>query len=223
SNGTIGEGADAAYIDSTGVVNTLAGIRNFKVYVDASDSPGTSGQLLSSTVTGTKWINAPSGGVASVFGRTGSVTAMSGDYTVAQVTGAAPLASPTFTGTVSGITYTMVGADASGAAAAALVTAKAYTDSETSRAETAEALLVPKTTTVNGHALSANVVVSASDLTTGKLGLAYGGTNVDLSAAGGATFVLAQDASHVISARALVSGDIPNNAANTSGTAANLS
>jgi hypothetical protein len=42
----------------------------------------------------------PTGNVTSVFGRTGAVTAASGDYTVAQVTGAAPLASPTFTGSV---------------------------------------------------------------------------------------------------------------------------
>ena len=45
----------------------------------------------------------PSGGggggaVSSVFGRTGAVAAQSGDYSVSQVTGAAPLASPTFTG-----------------------------------------------------------------------------------------------------------------------------
>lgn len=39
------------------------------------------------------------GAVNSVFGRTGAVIAVSGDYTVSQVTGAAPLASPTFTGT----------------------------------------------------------------------------------------------------------------------------
>lgn len=52
------------------------------------------------------------------------------------------------------------------------------------------------------------------------LGLAYGGTNADLSATGGATYVLAQDASHVVSARALVSADIPNNGANTTGSAA---
>ena len=38
--------------------------------------------------------------VSSVFGRTGAVVAETGDYTVAQVTGAAPIASPTFTGTV---------------------------------------------------------------------------------------------------------------------------
>lgn len=39
------------------------------------------------------------GAVTSVFGRTGVVVQVSGDYSVAQVTGAAPLASPTFTGT----------------------------------------------------------------------------------------------------------------------------
>lgn len=43
-------------------------------------------------------ILSPTAAVSSVFGRTGAVTATSGDYGVAQVTGAAPLASPTFTG-----------------------------------------------------------------------------------------------------------------------------
>ena len=52
-------------------------------------------------------------------------------------------------------------------------------------------------TTVNGHALSSNLKVSASDLTTGTLPHAQ--------------------------LPALISGDIPNNAANTTGTAANLS
>jgi hypothetical protein len=42
--------------------------------------------------------NLPNVVVSSVFGRTGVVTAGSGDYSVAQVTGAAPLASPAFTG-----------------------------------------------------------------------------------------------------------------------------
>lgn len=40
-----------------------------------------------------------SGAVSSVFTRTGAVVATSGDYAVAQVTGAAPLASPALTGT----------------------------------------------------------------------------------------------------------------------------
>lgn len=38
------------------------------------------------------------GAVSSVFGRTGSVVATSGDYAVNQITGAAPLVSPAFTG-----------------------------------------------------------------------------------------------------------------------------
>jgi hypothetical protein len=46
-------------------------------------------------------LNDPAGGggvVNSVFGRNGTVIAQTGDYNVSQVTGAAPLASPTFTG-----------------------------------------------------------------------------------------------------------------------------
>lgn len=45
--------------------------------------------------------SATQGDVISVFGRSGTVVAVSGDYTVAEVTGAAPLASPTFSGTPS--------------------------------------------------------------------------------------------------------------------------
>ena len=77
----------------------------------------------------------------------------------------------------------------------------AYADAavavEKTRALAAEAMLVPNTVTVNGHALSANVTVSANDITAGTLPHAQ--------------------------LPALVSGDIPANAANTSGTAANLS
>jgi hypothetical protein len=53
----------------------------------------------------------PGGGaVSSVFGRTGAVSAQSGDYSVAQVSGAAPLASPTFSGVVTHPDGTMVSA-----------------------------------------------------------------------------------------------------------------
>ncbi len=75
----------------------------------------------------------PANAVTSVFGRTGAVAAASGDYTVSQISGAAPLASPTFTGTPTVPGYVTTG------------------------------------TSVNGHALSSNVSVSASDLTTGTL------------------------------------------------------
>lgn len=43
----------------------------------------------------------------------------------------------------------------------------------------------------------------------GKLGLANGGTAVDLSASGGTHSFLAQDGSHVISARTIATGDLP--------------
>jgi hypothetical protein len=65
------------------------------------------------------------GSINSVFGRTGTVTAQSGDYT-----------------------YSQVGADASGSASTAQSNAETYASglisAETSRAETAEALLAPK-------------------------------------------------------------------------------
>lgn len=67
-----------------------------------------------------------------------------------------------------------------------------------------------------GHVVSARDLIAAdipalaaSKITTGQLALARGGTGVDLSAAGGATQVLAQDASHVVSARDLIAADIP--------------
>jgi hypothetical protein len=124
--------------------------------------------------------------VTSVFTRTGAVVATSGDYTVAQVTGAAPLASPTFTGTVSGITASMVGADASGAAATAQSTAETFATAavatEMTRATTAEALLAPLasptfTGTVvlpSGQALIAPVLgTPASGTLTNCTGLPY--------------------------------------------------
>ena len=222
------------------------------------------------------------GNVASVFGRTGAVTAASGDYSVAQVTGAAAdsavvhlagaetiSGSKTFSSDVTvsgnlnvagnisqtgtgptqwsgkkwtGTTATVpngmdfslgVGSDstfkcqlASGASCmpffgggmvypgagvpnstgSAWGTSYGTSGTGTTLALTASPVFtgsptvpgyVTSSTTVNGHALSSNVTVSASDLTTGIL--PHG------------------------QLPALVSGDIPNNAANTSGTAANLS
>jgi hypothetical protein len=71
----------------------------------AASNPTATGQCATSGSTSNNsvlWATCSGGGgsVTSVFGRTGAVVAASGDYTVAQVTGAAPSASPTFTGTV---------------------------------------------------------------------------------------------------------------------------
>lgn len=57
-----------------------------------------------STLANWQKILSPTAAVSSVFGRTGAVVATTGDYTVAQVTGAAPIASPTFTGVPAGPT-----------------------------------------------------------------------------------------------------------------------
>ena len=76
------------------------------------------------------------------------------------------MASPALTGTPTAPTQTALTNNTD-------IATTAYTDAavaaEVSRAETAEGLLVPKSTTVNGHALSTNVVVSAGDITTGTL------------------------------------------------------
>ena len=71
-------------------------------------------KVLSSDASGlASWQTpASSAPVSSVFGRTGNVTAASGDYSVGNITGAAPLASPTFTGTVTVPTPTVAGAAA---------------------------------------------------------------------------------------------------------------
>jgi len=78
--------------------------------------------------------------VASVFGRIGSVTAQNGDYSVSQVTGAAPLASPALTGTPTAPTATPLTNNTQ-------IATTAYTDSaisvEKARAQAAEALLAP--------------------------------------------------------------------------------
>ena len=58
-----------------------------------------------------------------------------------------------------------------------------------------------------------NKSIAASEINSGTLALARGGTNADLSSSGSSTAVLAQDGSHVISARNLVAGDIPGLAA----------
>lgn len=65
------------------------------------DTDGKVLTLDSPAVLGVDWQNLGGGGgaVNSVFGRAGNVTAQAGDYAVAQVTGAAPTASPAFTGT----------------------------------------------------------------------------------------------------------------------------
>jgi hypothetical protein len=157
----------------------------------------------------------PPANVLSVFGRTGAIGAQSGDYSAFyDALGAATTAQSTAEAFATSAVSTET-SRAETAEAAAISTAETFATAavatevtnrnaaittavgtETTRAEAAEALLVPKTTTVNGNALSGNIAISATQITTGTLPHAQ--------------------------LPALVSGDIPNNAANTTGTAAGL-
>lgn len=64
-----------------------------------TQAPGDSSTRIATTAFVAAAGGSGPGAVPSVFGRTGAVTAQSGDYTAAQVTGASPVASPAFTGT----------------------------------------------------------------------------------------------------------------------------
>lgn len=109
----------------------------------------------------------------------------------------APLASPTFTGTVQGITAAMVGADASGAAATAQSNAETYANS------------------VNTSGSSGSCTGNAATATTA----------VNLSGSQTANYFYAapNGSSGTGSWRAIVAADIPTLNQNTTGTAANLS
>jgi hypothetical protein len=59
-------------VDATGAVRTVntvtsAGLLNSGIYQDSTSSVGTSGQVLSSTVTGTKWVSAGGSGTVTSF------------------------------------------------------------------------------------------------------------------------------------------------------------
>jgi hypothetical protein len=65
------------------------------------------------------------------------------------------------------------------AASNASTTVNGTTCTLSSTCTVADSTKVPTTTTVNGHALSSNVVVSGSDITTGLVPLANGGTGIN--------------------------------------------
>ena len=114
--------------------------------------------------------------VTSVAGYTGAVTLAKGDVGLGNVDNTsdankpvstatqtalnlkANIASPTFTGTVSGITAAMVGAPSGSG-----------TSTGTNTGDQDLSGLVTKITTVNGHALSSNVTITASDVGLGNV------------------------------------------------------
>jgi hypothetical protein len=104
-------------------------------------------------------------GVSSFNTRTGAVVPATGDYTVSEVTGAAPLASPTFTGTVAIPTPT--GTAQAGTALNALLGATYYEPASSSPKSTASTSLVAIDTTdltLSFTAISTVVVVELEAL-----------------------------------------------------------
>jgi hypothetical protein len=118
------------------------GITQLTADVTAGPGSGSKAATLVATanVIGIITANAPAAVVSSVFGRVGAVTGGIGDYTVIQVTGAAPLASPAFTGVPSAPTAAAL-TNTTQLATTAFTTAAVGV--ETTRATTAEGLLAP--------------------------------------------------------------------------------
>ena len=59
--GVIGTGPDACYVQYDGTFVAITGIRIIGTLIDGTDTVGVSGQILSTTGTGTRWVDAGSG------------------------------------------------------------------------------------------------------------------------------------------------------------------
>ena len=182
TNGALQAGAVLADTSATQPLNVSYTV---EIVTNASQS------VLNLTGTGVSYVGGAvviEGGtgtsaVSSVFGRTGAVVATSGDYTVAEVTGAAPLASPALTGVPSAPTATAA-TNTTQIATTAFTTAAVGV--ETTRAEAAEALLAPLasptfTGTVTAPTFSGALTGNATTSTTagnvtGIVAVANGGT-----------------------------------------------
>lgn len=145
----------------------VGGYDNFLLCVTSYVSGSVTVWLNPSPALNASLLGGSGGAVSSVFTRTGAVTAQTGDYTVAQVTGAAPLASPALTGTPTAPTAGAI-TDSSQLATTAYVDTN-YGDfvnsinsfgcgSETNPAQTNKALvLVDPTTSCPFLSISANI------------------------------------------------------------------
>lgn len=144
----------------------------------------------------------PTSPVTSVFGRTGAVTASSGDYTVAQVTGAAPLASPGLTGTPTAPTAATA-TNTTQIATTAFVKAQGYT------ANTGTVTSVQASGGTTGLTFTGGPVTTTGTLTlAGTLAVANGGTGGTTQAAARTGLGLGTMATQNATAVAITGGTI---------------
>lgn len=210
---TILDDADAATVRATIGAGTGSGTVTTVSVVTAN---GVSGSVANATTTPaiTLTLGAITPTTVNGVTFTGSGTLATGTFTLT-VAGTASIS-----GANTGDQTTVSGSSGSctGNAATATKWAATITINGTAVDGSGNVTITAAAGTLTGTTLVATVVTSSltsvGTIGTGvwqgtKIGLAYGGTNVDLSASGSTTAVLAQDASHVISARALVANDIP--------------
>lgn len=144
----------------------------------------------------------PASPVTSVFGRTGAVTAGTGDYTVAQVTGAAPLASPALTGTPTAPTAATA-TNNTQIATTAFVKAQGYSTT----VGTVTSVQASGGTT--GMTFSGGPITASGTLTlAGTLAVANGGTGATTAAAARTNFGLGTMATQNANAVAITGGTI---------------
>lgn len=160
-------------------------------------------QTPASTLANWQKLLTPTSPVTSVFGRTGAVTAASGDYTVAQVTGAAPLASPPLTGTPTAPTAATA-TNTTQIATTAYVKAQGYT----SNTGTVTSIGLSGGTT--GMTFSAAITTSGTITMSGTLALANGGTGATTAANARTNLGLGTMAVQNASAVAITGGTIDN-------------
>lgn len=142
--------------------------------------------------------------VTSVFGRTGAVTASTGDYNVAQITGAAPLASPALTGTPTAPTAATA-TNNTQIATTAFVKAQGYSTT----VGTVTSVQISGGTT--GLTASGGPITASGTITLGgTLALANGGTGATTAAAARTNLGLGTMATQNANAVAITGGTIDN-------------
>jgi fibronectin-binding autotransporter adhesin len=171
------------------------------------------------------WFQANNGGggggnVASVFGRTGTVVAVSGDYSVDQVSGAASLVSPAFTGSPTAPTPGTCASSTAIATAAYVATCAAAPGSGVTQ------LLAGSNITLSPSGGTGVVTINAASADSTAFSALTGSTNTTAAMVVGSGASLGATGSGAINATSApyagLTGSVPTWNQSTTGTAANI-